>query len=74
MILRSTRLRLRQMRNMLATVLLSQGTPMILAGDQVGRTQRGNNNAYAQDNQISWLNWEGHRQMMVGACAISLSI
>jgi isoamylase len=52
-------LRLRQMRNLLATVLLSRGTPMLLAGDEFGRTQNGNNNAYAQDNEISWLDWEG---------------
>jgi glycogen operon protein len=45
------------MRNLLATLLLSQGTPMLLAGDEFGRTQRGNNNAYAQDNDISWLDW-----------------
>jgi isoamylase len=50
-------LRGRQIRNMLATLLLSQGTPMILAGDEFGRTQAGNNNAYAQDNEISWLDW-----------------
>ncbi|MGP0088522.1 MAG: glycogen debranching protein GlgX [Xanthobacteraceae bacterium] len=52
-------LRLRQMRNFLATLLFSQGTPMILAGDEFARTQRGNNNAYAQDNEISWFDWEG---------------
>jgi isoamylase len=52
-------LRRRQMRNMLATLLLAQGTPMLLAGDEFGRTQGGNNNAYCQDNEISWLNWEG---------------
>jgi isoamylase len=51
-------LRFRQMRNMLATLLFSQGTPMLLAGDEFARTQQGNNNAYAQDNEISWLNWE----------------
>ncbi len=51
-------LRLRQIRNMLATLLFSQGTPMLLAGDEFGRTQRGNNNAYCQDNEISWLNWD----------------
>ena len=51
-------LRVRQMRNMLATLLLSQGTPMLLAGDEFGRTQFGNNNAYCQDNEINWLNWE----------------
>src|SRR2546426_7979931 len=47
-------LRDRQVRNFLATVLLSQGVPMILAGDELGRTQHGNNNAYCQDNELSW--------------------
>jgi isoamylase len=51
-------LRERQKRNMLATLFLAQGTPMLLAGDEFGRTQHGNNNAYCQDNEISWLNWE----------------
>jgi glycogen operon protein len=51
-------LRERQKRNLLATLLLSQGTPMLLAGDEFGRTQQGNNNAYCQDNEISWVNWE----------------
>ena len=51
-------LRQRQIRNMLATLLLSQGTPMLLAGDEFGRTQNGNNNAYCQDSDISWLNWQ----------------
>src|SRR6201996_6242163 len=50
-------LRLRQQRNILATLLLSQGTPMITAGDEMARTQDGNNNAYAQDNETSWLDW-----------------
>lgn len=50
-------LRLRQMRNMLATLLCSQGTPMLLAGDEFGRTQQGNNNAYCQDSEISWVDW-----------------
>jgi glycogen operon protein len=50
-------LRERQMRNMLATLLLSQGTPMMLGGDEFGRTQKGNNNAYCQDNEISWFDW-----------------
>jgi glycogen operon protein len=50
-------LRARQVRNMLATLLLSQGTPMVLAGDEFRRTQRGNNNAYCQDNEISWVDW-----------------
>ncbi len=52
------RLRRRQKRNFLTTLLLSQGIPMLLAGDELGRTQRGNNNAYCQDNEMSWLNWE----------------
>ncbi len=51
-------LRLRQRRNMLATVLLAQGTPMLLAGDERGRSQRGNNNAYCQDNEINWASWQ----------------
>ena len=51
-------LRQRQKKNMLATLLLSQGTPMITAGDEFGRTQHGNNNAYCQDNEISWVNWD----------------
>lgn len=50
--------RQRLQRSLLATLLLSRGTPMILAGDEWHRTQRGNNNAYAQDNPVSWLNWE----------------
>jgi glycogen operon protein len=51
-------LRQRQIRNVLATLLLAQGTPMVLAGDEFARTQNGNNNAYCQDNEISWVNWE----------------
>jgi isoamylase len=50
-------LRERQKRNLLATLLLSQGTPMLLAGDEFGRTQNGNNNAYCQDNEINWFDW-----------------
>jgi isoamylase len=50
-------LRARQQRNLLATLLLSQGVPMVLSGDEVGRTQGGNNNAYCQDNAISWFDW-----------------
>lgn len=53
-----TALRLRQMKNMLTTLMLSQGVPMLLAGDELGRTQQGNNNAYCQDNEINWLNWD----------------
>ena len=51
--------RCRQIRNLMATLLLSQGLSMIVAGDEFGRTQRGNNNAYCQDNELSWLDWEG---------------
>ncbi|WP_342652861.1 glycogen debranching protein GlgX [Pseudomonas sp. F3-2] len=51
-------LRLRQMRNFFATLLFSQGTPMIVAGDEFARTQNGNNNAYCQDSEIGWVNWD----------------
>ncbi|WFB34761.1 glycogen debranching protein GlgX [Kiritimatiellota bacterium B12222] len=51
-------LRLRMQKNFLATLLISRGIPMIPAGDEMGRTQKGNNNAYCQDNQLSWLNWD----------------
>ncbi len=54
-------MRRRSMRNLLATLILSSGVPMITAGDEVGRTQLGNNNAYCQDSQISWFNWEFNR-------------
>src|ERR1700685_1918576 len=50
-------IRERQKRNLMATLLLSQGVPMICGGDEIGRTQRGNNNAYAQDNDLSWFDW-----------------
>ncbi len=52
------KLRERQKRNFLATLILSQGVPMILAGDEISRTQMGNNNAYCQDNRVSWINWD----------------
>jgi isoamylase len=52
-----TALRKRQMRNMLATLVLSQGVPMLQAGDEFARTQKGNNNAYCQDNETSWIDW-----------------
>ena len=51
-------LRDRQRRNLLGTLLLSAGVPMVLGGDEMGRTQRGNNNAYCQDNEVSWYDWE----------------
>jgi isoamylase len=52
-------LRRRQRRNLLTTLLLSQGVPMLLGGDELGRTQQGNNNAYCQDNEVSWYDWDG---------------
>jgi isoamylase len=52
-------LRARQQRNFIATLFLSQGVPMLLHGDEIGRSQRGNNNAYCQDNDISWVDWAG---------------
>jgi isoamylase len=55
-------LRAQQKRNFLATLMLSQGVPLLLAGDEIGRTQRGNNNAYCQDNEISWVDWEASKQ------------
>ena len=51
-------LRERQKRNFLTTMFLSQGVPMLVAGDEIGRTQLGNNNAYCQDNELSWLDWK----------------
>jgi isoamylase len=69
--------RLRQQKNFLATLMLSQGTPMLLGGDEFGRTQHGNNNAYCQDNVINWLNWEsigdsGNKQQAFTAHLIAL--
>jgi len=60
-------LRERQQRNFLATLLLSQGVPMLCGGDEIGRTQRGNNNAYCQDNEISWFDWklDKHRRNLL---------
>jgi isoamylase len=55
-------IRERQKRNYLATLLLSQGVPMLLGGDEIGRTQRGNNNGYAQDNELSWFSWDLERR------------
>jgi isoamylase len=52
-------LRGRQQRNFLATLFLSQGIPMLVGGDELGRTQQGNNNAYCQDNELSWIDWQG---------------
>jgi isoamylase len=57
----------RRVRAMLATLLLSQGVPMMLAGDEMGKSQGGNNNAYAQDNEIAWIDWESPREGLLSA-------
>jgi glycogen operon protein len=60
-------LRTRQLKNFLATLMLSQGVPMLLGGDEFRRTQRGNNNAYCQDNELSWYDWnfvKKHKEMV----------
>ncbi|MGA8117778.1 MAG: glycogen debranching protein GlgX [Actinocatenispora sp.] len=57
-------LRARQRRNLLATLMLSQGTPMLGHGDELGRTQRGNNNAYCQDSELSWVDWKNADQQL----------
>ncbi len=62
------KLRNRQKKNFLATLMLSQGVPMILGGDEIGRTQKGNNNAYCQDNEISWFNWKSADQELMEFC------
>jgi glycogen operon protein len=64
-------LRDRQQRNLIATLLMAQGVPMLVAGDEMGKTQGGNNNAYCQDNDISWLDWEldEHRTALLGFTA-----
>jgi isoamylase len=62
-------LRARRRRALLATLLLSQGVPMIRAGDEIGHTQHGNNNAYCQDNDISWLQWAEADTDLSGFCA-----
>jgi glycogen operon protein len=58
-------LRARQQRNFLTTLLLSQGIPMLLGGDEMGRTQQGNNNAYCQDNEISWFDWDAADRTLI---------
>ena len=62
-------LRARRIRSMLATLLLSQGVPMLRAGDELGHTQHGNNNAYCQDNDISWLQWDQADTALTDFCA-----
>jgi isoamylase len=65
--------RARQARNLLATLLLSTGTPMLTAGDEMWRTQRGNNNAYCQDNELSWLDWTSVGEAQVSAVEAMLA-
>ncbi|WP_366556246.1 glycogen debranching protein GlgX [Aquibaculum sediminis] len=62
-------LRARMRRNVISTLLLSQGTPMLLMGDEIGRSQQGNNNAYCQDTEINWLTWEGLEEDELAFCA-----
>ncbi|HVU73472.1 MAG TPA: glycogen debranching protein GlgX [Mycobacteriales bacterium] len=63
--------RARRQRSLLATLLLSSGVPMLTAGDEIGRTQHGNNNAYCQDNEISWVDWEGaDRDLLALTCRL----
>ena len=68
-----TELRARQQRNFLVTLFCSQGVPMLLAGDELGRTQDGNNNAYCQDSEVSWIDWEAagkHTDLLDFTCAL----
>ena len=62
-------LRSRQQRNFITTMLISQGVPMLLGGDEMGRTQRGNNNAYCQDNELSWFDWQNMDSELVAFTA-----
>ena len=67
-------LRDRQRRNLLATLLLSAGVPMILGGDEIGRTQQGNNNAYCQDNEVSWYDWDNVDEGLLAFTKTALAI
>jgi glycogen operon protein len=67
-------LRARQRRNMLATLFLSQGIPMLLHGDELGRTQQGNNNVYCQDNELSWVDWGSADQELVAFTAALIAM
>lgn len=66
-------LRARQKRNFITTLLLSQGVPMLLGGDEIGRTQKGNNNAFCQDNHISWFDWEKVDTELLNFCQQMIS-
>jgi isoamylase len=69
-------LRARQCRNFLATLVFSQGVPMILGGDEIGRTQKGNNNAYCQDNEVSWVDWKlnGERESLLAFAKLLIEL
>ena len=66
--------RARTQRNLIATLLLSQGVPMLLHGDELGRTQQGNNNTYAQDNELSWIDWEAADQPLLEFTAAAIRL
>jgi glycogen operon protein len=68
------KLRARQRRNLLGTLLLSAGVPMLLGGDEIGRTQQGNNNAYCQDNEISWYDWEHQDEELLAFTRTALAL
>ena len=61
-------------RNLLATLFLSQGTPMLLGGDEAGNSQSGNNNAYAQDNEIGWIDWKNADETLIAYVAKLLAL
>src|SRR5262249_29209913 len=67
-------LRLRDARSLLATLLLARGTPMLAMGDELGRTQQGNNNAYAQDNALTWIDWEHADQALIDFTAALIAL
>ena len=68
------RLRAQQIRSLLATLLLAQGTPLLLAGDELGRTQAGNNNAWCQDNALTWLDWQNADHVLIGYVAALIKL
>ncbi len=63
------RARMRRAKGMIATLMMSQGVPMLLAGDEFGQSQGGNNNAYCQDTEIAWLDWDNAREDLIAAVA-----
>ena len=67
-------LRTRRRRSLFATLLFSQGVPMILGGDEIGRTQRGNNNAYNQDNDVSWYDWDAADEEFLEFCRATVTL